>query len=463
MIRRVRQDLAALFGSTGRPGISTFVCWGCAALAYPLATKGGYTGAVGAAIVFSLSVLVLAYVLGSGVFAFVVDAKRSCLPGSQQLARRANLLASALLLPALVLTVTALTANPVWPAWVPPVLVLAVALAGGLAPRRATSAVGLFLLVVLAAYWTASGRGDHEHGKEWLFALRAAALALFTAAIPLLAAVKWQRVAERDSRPPSLAERLRTICIRIDQRGALEHAPRMVSSRHGSWKPQPPVQIVRTCLGGMFVQLSRQLIIGAVLLVLFAVATIGLPWLSASGWRWAVSILGLAVAGVVSTGFLTQLSKLTREQVAELALMPGLGAPAEQRRALCRAVLTPPLLSLGLVVLFGSAGLLLKREPLSSVGTLAVGLFIMWLTYAVYALQKLETLPPKRQSFISQFLLLYVVVYAAGAYYWLFATHPPVRLWFWLWLSPVLATMGIGGAIGFSLRRLATAPHPFLA
>lgn len=466
-MRGVRQDLSALLGSIGRPGISTFASWGCAALAYRLATKGGYAGAVGAALIFSLSVLYLAYVLGSGTLAFAIDAKRSCLPRSQRLTRRANLLAAALLLPALVLTVAALAGNPVWPAWVPTVLVLAIALAGALAPRRPASAVGLFLLVVLAACWAASGRGDHERGRELLFALLAAAVVLFPAALALVPTVEWRRLTRQDSQPRSLAERLRAICIRIGQRKALMRAPWTAESRYRSWDPQPPVQIIRACLGGMFARLwARQVIVGAVLLVLFIVAAIGLRWLGASGWRWAVTVLGLAAAGLVSSGFLTQLSNLTRGQIAELALMPGLGAPAAQRRALCRAVLTPPLLWLGVVLLFGLADLLLKGEPLSSVGMLAVCLFILWLTYTVFALQKLATLPPKRQPFVSQLVLLYVVLYASGSYYWafgVFAAHPQFRFWFWFWITPVLLSIGIASAIGFSVRRLATAPHPFLS
>lgn len=463
MMRRVRQDLSALFGSTGRPAFSTFVFWGCAALAYPLAARGGYAGSVGAAIVFSLSVFFLAYVLGSGALAFVVDAKRSYLPGSQRLAGRANLLASVLLLPAFVLTVAALAGNPVWPAWVPPVLALAIALAGVLAPRRPISAVGLFLLVVLTACWAASGRLDHERGKGWPLTLLAPALVLLPAAVTLLAAVKWRRVIRWGSRPPSLAERIRIICIRIDQRGALKHAPWMAASRHGFGERQPPAQIVRTCLGGMFVQRSRQLVIGAVLLVLFIVTAIGLPWLSASGWRWAVTILALAAGGLVSSGFLAELSNLTRGQRAELALMPGLGAPAAQRRALCRVVLTPPLLWLGVVLLFGSADLLLKGVPLSNVGMLAVCLLILWLSYAMLALQRLATLPPRRQSFISEFMLLCLVLYASGTYYWVQAAQPQFRSWFWFWIIPVLWSIAIAGAVGFAVRRLATAPHPFLS
>ncbi|HUA23524.1 MAG TPA: hypothetical protein VMA54_05375 [Steroidobacteraceae bacterium] len=450
MMRRVGQDFAALFGSIGRPGVTTLVYWGCAALAYPLAAKGGYAGAVGAAIVLSLAVFLLAYVLGSGVVAFIADAKRSCLPGRQQLARRANLVAAVLLLPPLVLPVAALAADPAWPAWIPPLLMLAIAFAGMLAPRRPSSGVGLFLLIVLAACWTASGRNSRAGGREWIFALLAPALVLLTATIPLLASVNWHRMIRRASRSQGSAERLSPI-------------PARASSRHAFGERQPPARIVRTCLGGMFGQVSRQLAVGSVLLALLSVAAIGLPRLGVSGSRWTIGIPGLLAAGIVSTAFLAQLSRLTRAQIAELALIPGLGAPAAQLRGLCRAVLTPPLIWLGTVLLLGSADLLLRREPLSNVAMLAACLCVMWLMYALLALQMLASLPPKRQSFISQFMMLYVVVYAAGTYYWAFAAHPQLRLWFWFWNTPVLAGIGIASAIGLSLRRLATAPHPFIA
>ena len=447
MMRPVQQELSALLGSIGRPGISTFVSWGCAALAYPLASRGGYAGSVAAALVFTLAVLFLACLLGSGVLAFTADAKRSCLPGWQRLARRAHLLAAVLLLPPLGLTIAALVGNPVWPAWVPPVLVLAIALAGLLLPRRPVAAAGLLLLVVLTACWAANGRVDHERGRAWLFGLLGAAIVVVPAAVTLLAAVKWRWMMRGD--PP--------------RRGALEDAPWTTSSKHASWERQPPVQIVRTCLGGTFARHSPQLMAGAVLLALFVVAAIGLPWLGTSGMRWVVITLALVAAGLVSAGFLVQLAKLTRGQIAELALLPGLGTPAAQRRALCRAVLTPPLLWLGVVLLLGAADLLLEGEPLSRVGMLALCLFVMWLSYAVFALQKLAALPPKRQSLISELMLLYVVVYGSGVYYWLYTTNSQLRPWFWLWITPVLFGVGIASAITFSLHRLAAAPHPFLA
>lgn len=462
MTRKVRQDLCALFGSMAHPAVSTLVSCGSAALAYPLATRGGYAGTVAAACVFSLSVLFLAYMLGSGALAFAIDAKRSCLPGWQRLARRANLAASVFLVPALAIPVAALAGNPVWPAWFPAVLVLGIARAGMLAPRRPAYAAGLLPLVALAAYWAASGRADHSHGMEWRFALLSAAVVLLPAAFVLLGLAISRRETRTGSRPPSLAGRLGAIHGRIGQRGTREQAPWKSSSRHGSWERQSPAQIVQTCLGGIFVQLPRQLIIGVLLLALFVLGAIVMPRLGASGRLQAVALLALAAAGLLSSGFLTQLSRLTRGQIAELALMPGLGPPAAQRRALCRVVLTPPLMWLGLVLLLGSADLLLKGEPLSSVRMLALSLFILWLAYAVLALQKLATLPAKRQSFISEFMLLCLVVYAFGTYYWVYATQPQFDLWFWFWITPVLIGVVIASVIGFSVWRLAAAPHPFL-
>jgi nitric oxide reductase large subunit len=95
---------------------------------------------------------------------------------------------------------------------------------------------------------------------------------------------------------------------------------------------------------------------------------------------------------------------------------------------------------------------------------LAVALFILWLTYSLFAVQKLANLPPKRQSFISQFLLLYVVVYASGTYYWVYTAYPQLRPpLFWFLITPVLFAVAITGTIGFSVRRISMAPHPFLS
>src|SRR5690348_13261760 len=202
---------------------------------------------------------------------------------------------------------------------------------------------------------------------EWRFALFSAAVVLLPAAFVLLGLAIWRREIRPGVRAPSPAERQQPSFIRMGPREALGRATWRASSRHGSWGRQPRAQIVRTCLGGIFVRLSRELIIGAVLLALFISVGIGLPWLGASGRRWGVITLALAAAGLLSSGFLTQLSNLPRGQIAELALMPGLGAPPAQRRALCRSVLAPPALWLGIVLLFGSADLVLDGEPLSSV------------------------------------------------------------------------------------------------
>jgi hypothetical protein len=393
-MRRLWQDLSALFGSMGRPAVAILAAYACAALAYrayPLAAEDGPRAAVVGVAVICLPIVFLTYWLGAGTLGFNVDAKRSCLPGTLRLTRHARLLASALLLPALALSVAALCASPQTPGWGPAVLALAL-----------SPALGLL----------------------------------------------------------ALASRRRS--IRPGSRLTLT-APGKAAGRYGSLEPQPPVHVIRTCLGGMFVELSnRQLIIGAVSLALFIVAAAGLPWLGASGARWAVISLALVTAGLVSTGFLAQISQLKRAQLTELALMPGLGAPAAQRRALCRAVLVPPLLWLGIVLLLGSAGVVFTGEPLSGVGILAVCIFIIWLTYIIFALQKLASLPPKRQSLVSEFLLLYIGVYAVYPIYSAHALMQLIHLFWWASMIVALLCIGIAGAIGFSLRQLAMAPHPFL-
>lgn len=170
------------------------MAYACAALAYhayPLAAREGHAGAASAATVICLPLFLLTYWLGAGTLAFDVDATRSCLPGTQQLTRRARVLASVLLLPAFALPVAALCASPARSDWIPTVLGLA------LSP-----------------------------------------------ALGLLAVASRRRFIRQGSRRPRLV-------------------PWGAASRYGSRERQPPVQIIRTCLGGMFVQLStRQVIIG---------------------------------------------------------------------------------------------------------------------------------------------------------------------------------------------------------
>ena len=398
--------------------------------------------------------LLLAYWLGEGALAFIVDAKRSYLPGAQRLVRRASLPALALLLPTLVLPLVALAGSPASWTWAPTVLVLAIAIAGVLAPRIPVSAVALLLLAMLAAYWMASVRTDHGRDTELFFLLLIATLAL-----PVVA--KWHRAIRQGSRPPPRAQRLRAVCIRIGLRRWLQHE-RAPSSR-GSLSRQPATQIVRICLGGVFVRLpTRQLIVGSAFLALLVLANIGLPWLGARGWDWIISALTLAAAGLVSAEFLFQISEMTREQLAELALIPGLGTPTAQRRALFSAVLLQPLLWPGIVFLLGLASLLFKGAPLSMIEVLAECSFIIWLTYLVFALEKLLVLPSRVHNFFAELMKVYLYVFFV---YPSWNSHSFVRLFhmhWWLWSVPILLAGAIASVIGLFIRQLTSAPHPFL-
>ena len=115
----------------------------------------------------------------------------------------------------------------------------------------------------------------------------------------------------------------------------------------------------------------------------------------------------------------------------------------------------PPLLWFGVVLLLGSAGLLLRGDPIWSVGFLALCLLNLWLTYTAFALQKLVILPRIQLSFSSQFVVLYLGIYIPLSFI-------QICHW-WAWFGPLLFIVGIVIAIIYSARRLLRAPHPFLA
>jgi hypothetical protein len=448
-MRRLRQDIQAAFGAMGHPVFTAVVYWSCAALAWPIATEGGYGGAVGGALVFCLAILFLAYFLGVGAVRFAADARRSCLPGSRRLARRVSLLAFAILLPAIAIPGAALASSPVWRAWVPTVLVLGVALAGVMIPLVPIAAVALLLLIVLAADWAASRHLGHEQGIEIV-------LSLIPAALAFAAIAKWRQVVPRDSRrsvPSGMASWLRSGLGRplFKQRSSAVSA-----TPHGLRGPQSPVVVVRTCFRESFgpIEARNAVIVAGLLLILIGTA-VALPWLGGSGWRWGVGNVVIIGGSLVASEFVRRITKITRDEIAELALIPGLGDGAAQRRALYRAVLVPPLYWLGGTLMVGSTALLLKGAPLSSAGVLAVSLLAIWLTYAWIVLRKLSAPQSFRGRFMREFLILYIGVYAPLA---------SLGHWFrWLWLVPAFYGVVLSIAIYLPARRLAIAPHPFLA
>lgn len=70
--------------------------------------------------------------------------------------------------------------------------------------------------------------------------------------------------------------------------------------------------------------------------------------------------------------------------------------------------------------------------------------------------------PPKPPSFVSEFLLLYIGLYAIYPLYAAHSLMQLIHLFWWASLIPVLLGVGIASAIGFSIYQLAKAPHPFL-
>ncbi|MGH8150225.1 MAG: hypothetical protein ACRETB_09685 [Steroidobacteraceae bacterium] len=473
MMRRAWQELSALFGSVGpagRPGVPALMFVLCAALAYPLATEAGYAGAVGGAFVFCVATLILAYSLGAGALAFTVEAKGSCLPGSQRLKRRASVIALLLLLALAVIPAAALAQNPAWEAWVPTALVLGVALGTVLFPLLPVGIMGLLVLLVLAGYWAALGPVDHERNMGLLFALLSTALAL-----PVV--TKWRRVVREDSWSPSLARLLRSWWALLRRRRTGQPGLGEAVNSGGFQDHPSPVTVIRTCLGGYFTRQPVPTTILTVIVILCLTATV-VTLLPHSGgrWHWSIALVAFLTATLIWGRFLHPLFKLTREDIAELALLPGLGNAATQRRSLCLAVLAPPLPWLAGIFLGSSAGFLLKGEPLSSVRALVAYILIIWLTYAAVALQILVAFAQKRRnraSVIHELMLIYSGVYIFAIYDYFFAIYDNVygayrfmlagQLLWWFWITLILAGIGFACGIGYTVRRLATAPHPFLS
>ncbi|MGB6452149.1 MAG: hypothetical protein WBE92_15465 [Steroidobacteraceae bacterium] len=453
-MRRLWQDIQAAFGAMGHPVFTAVVYWSCAALAWPVATEGGYDGAVGGAFVFCLAILFLAYFLGVGAMRFAVDARRSCLPRSQRLARRVNLLAFVILLPAIAIPGAALASSPVWRAWVPTVLVLGIALAGVMVPLVPIAVVAVLFLAVLAVYWAASGHLGHEQGIE-------IALSLIPAALAIAAIAKWRQVYPRGSRRSVRSEMASWLPSGLGRLFFEKQSSAVSATPHGLRGPRSPVGVIRTCFGGSFRPIAtRSAVLVAGLLLMLIGAAVDLPWLGGSGWRWGVGTVVIIGAGLVSSGFVRRITNITRDEIAELALIPGLGDGAAQRRALYRAVLVPPLYWLGGTLMAGSTALLLKGAPLSSAGILAVSLLAIWLTYTGIGLRRLSA-PRSFRSFRGNFILEFLVL---NLYIGIYAPLTSLSHWlWWVWFVPVFFAVAISITIYFPARRLAMAPHPFLA
>jgi hypothetical protein len=136
---------------------------------------------------------------------------------------------------------------------------------------------------------------------------------------------------------------------------------------------------------------------------------------------------------------------------------PRIGVASPSTRADCRCARRKPgmarLGAAGARARHRLAGRLAPRRP-----AVAVGLLLLVVLTACWAASGRD-----HHQRGKEFMLLCLVVYAAGNYYWICATRPQFDHWFWFWITPVLLSIGIGTAIGFSIHRLATAPHPFIS
>ena len=149
------QDTQAAFGAALPPGMTTLIYCCLFGWAIELLSAGAVV-AIGAAIMFAIDALILAFALTAGALGLVLDARRLCLPaGSAVLQRTKTVLAvaiaAAVVLPG-VLLATVLGSS----AWIPTLAILASALAGMLLPLLPTATILALAASPLLALWGAN-------------------------------------------------------------------------------------------------------------------------------------------------------------------------------------------------------------------------------------------------------------------------------------------------------------------
>jgi hypothetical protein len=425
--------------------------------------SAGAVVAIGAAIMFAIDALILAFALTAGALGLVLDARRLCLPaGSAVLQRTKTVLAvaiaAAVVLPG-VLLATVLGSS----AWIPTLAILASALAGMLLPLLPTATILALAASPLLALWGANA------ASPMAAAIGTSALSAVTAVLAVLVAVRWQQVMKGD--PFRVGSRwvLRWLPLSLgDERLLYRPDADFAVLRHPSG-PDAPEAVIRTYLGPPFASasLKRRLIEATATLLAVAVELGVLAWLSSGGsWHWQRAWqLGLPwvvmlVWGVVPTPYLLRLQRLMSSRgtsdLSELALTPGLGNARAQMGALYRATCWEPMVRITVVAALALLALVVGRSS-----PFFYAYVPAWYAAVVlaYLLQVQSALAGRAGKGLAIALPLGLVGYFGAIGSVMLQQAPPIWavLYLLIFLVPLLiATAYLG-------RRLAARPHPFLA
>jgi hypothetical protein len=425
--------------------------------------SAGAVVAIGAAIMFAIDALILAFALTAGALGLVLDARRLCLPaGSAVLQRTKTVLAVAIA--AAVVLPGVLLATVLGPsAWIPTLAILASALAGMLLPLLPTATIVALAASPLLALWGANA------ASPMAAAIGTGALSAVTAVLAVLVAVRWRQVMQGD--PFRVGSRwvMRWLPLSLgDERLLYRPDADFAVLRHQSG-PDAPEAVIRTYLGPPFASasLKRRLIEATATLLAVAVELGVLAGLYSGGsWHWqkawqlGLPWLLMLVWGVVPAPYLLRLQRLMSSRgtsdLSELALTPGLGNTRAQMGALYRATCRGPVVRITVVAALALLALVVGRSSPFFYAYLPAWYAAVVLTYL---LQVQSALAGRAGKGLATALPLGLVGYfgALGTV----TLHDAPPLWAVLYLLIFLVPLLI--ATAYLGRRLAARPHPFLA
>jgi hypothetical protein len=283
--------------------------------------------------------------------------------------------------------------------------------------------------------------------------------------LAVLAAWRWWRILCGDGQALEAAARTaRIISGRYTQPDShVAQAPWWSSVRLDTAHRGEPARVIRTCLGplhaptygvGRALRLAAEVGVATGVFLLWGAWRLGWHW----GWRVAV-FLGVfyswAAFGQRIIGVLLRVNG----ELAELALLPGLGDRRAQLRALYRACLVPPLLVGGIIAVAGIVAALIENVSLEADGRVLLWMLstmLLGVTATVTALVGQRRIWPSWIAILCLFVALIAwMLIASGTHT---VSDLPAR--------PLARWLAVPGAccviLIISARRLNRLPHPFV-